>query len=304
MMEALNLLLFILVLQAARAVVLAIWMIVLLIRGGVGRMVDFLLTRFENEVEVPPYEVKLPPVERLQRDRRVHWGRYDGGSIRPENAGLLFFGPVTCVHTRLRTPVEDVPLLHTSKDDEANARREGTGEVDAYKQFKKEGVARDFLTAFSESSASARAMKEGAAEVDAYWQRVREGGKDCHAAFSEISASARAMKEGAAEVDAYWQRVREGGKDCHAAFSECSASTLAHAVIHEERVGSGSRRSARIAARSAAVEPRQSARIAAGSVAIDSSSLRCSSRRVPLATSRLNVGSHLRRSARIAARLI
>ena len=79
---------------------------------------------------------------------------------------------------------------------------------------------------------------------------------------------------------------------------------MAHAVIHEERVGSGSRRSARIAARSAAVEPRQSARIAAGSVAIDSSSLRCSSRRVPLATSRLNVGSHLRRSARIAARLI
>ncbi len=248
--------------------VLAIWMIVLLIRGGVGRMVDFLLTRFENEVEVPPYEVKLPRVDRLQRDRRVHWGRYDGGSIRPENAGLLFFGPVTCVHTRLRTPVEDVPLLHTSKDDEA------------------------------------RAMKEGAAEVDAYWQRVREGGKDCHAAFSEISASARAMKEGAAEVDAYWQRVREGGKDCHAASSECSASTLAHAVIHEERVGSGSRRSARIAARSTAVEPRQSARIAAGSVAIDSSSLRCSSRRVPLATSRLNVGSHLRRSARIAARLI
>ena len=217
MMEALNLLLFILVLQAARAVVLAIWMIVLLIRGGVGRMVDFLLTRFENEVEVPPYEVKLPPVERLQRDRRVHWGRYDGGSIRPENAGLLFFGPVTCVHTRLRTPVEDVPLLHTSKDDEA------------------------------------RAMKEGAAEVDAYWQRVREGGKDCLAAFSygvsrigrlaarvvvliislildgvarmidflqtRVTSLARAMKEGAAEVDAYWQRVREGGENCHTASS-------------------------------------------------------------------------------------
>jgi len=79
--EALNLLLAMLVLQAARAMFLAIWMIILLILGGVGRMVDFLLTRFENKVEVPPYEVKLPPVERLQHDRRVHGGRYDGESI-------------------------------------------------------------------------------------------------------------------------------------------------------------------------------------------------------------------------------
>ena len=109
-MEALNLLIAVvvamLVLQGARAMVLAIWMIVLLILGGVDRMVDFLLTCFENKVEVPLYEVKLPPVERLQCDRRVHWGCYDGGSIRPENAGLLlFFGPVTYVHMRLRTPV-------------------------------------------------------------------------------------------------------------------------------------------------------------------------------------------------------
>ena len=51
-MEALNLLLAILVLQAARAVVLVIWMIVLIIFGGVGRLVDFLLTRFENEVKL------------------------------------------------------------------------------------------------------------------------------------------------------------------------------------------------------------------------------------------------------------
>jgi hypothetical protein len=257
-MEALNLLfavvVAVLVLQGARAVVLAIWMVVLLILGGVDRMVDFLLTRFENKVEVPPYEVKLPPIERLQRDRRVHWGCYDGGSIRPENVGLLFFGPVTSVHTRLRTPVEDVPLLHTSMDEEAHAWREGKAEVAAYEQLKREGVARDFLAAFSESSASACAMKEGAAEVDAYLQRMREG-----------------------------------GKDCHAASSECSASTLAHAVIHEERVGSESRRSARIAARSAAVEPRKAARIATRSVAIDSSSPRCSSRRVPRATSCLNV---------------
>ena len=53
----LNLLLAMLVLWAARAVVLAIWMIVLLILGGVDKMVDFLLTRFENKVKVPPYEV-------------------------------------------------------------------------------------------------------------------------------------------------------------------------------------------------------------------------------------------------------
>ena len=79
--EVLNLLLAMLVLQAARAMFLAIWMIVLLILGGVGRMVDFLLTRFENEVKVPPYEVKLAPVKWLQHDRRVHWGRYDGESI-------------------------------------------------------------------------------------------------------------------------------------------------------------------------------------------------------------------------------
>jgi hypothetical protein len=142
-MEALNLLLAVLVLQAARAVVLAIWMIVLLILGGVGRMVDFLLTHFEDEVEVLPYDVKLPPVERLQRDRRVHchWGRYGGGPIRPENVGLLFFGPIAYVHTHLRTPVEYVPLLHTLMDEEAHARR------------------------------------EGAAEVDVYWQRVRKGGR-------------------------------------------------------------------------------------------------------------------------------
>ena len=38
----LNLLLAMLVLWAARAVVLAIWMIILIILGGVGRMVDFL----------------------------------------------------------------------------------------------------------------------------------------------------------------------------------------------------------------------------------------------------------------------
>ena len=239
--------------------VLAIWMIVLLILSGVGRMVDFLLTHFEDEVEVPPYDVKLPPVERLQRDRRVHchWGRYGGGPIRPENVGLPFFGPIAYVHTHLRTPVEDVPLLHTLMDEEAHTWRERKSEVAAYKQLKREGVARDFLAAFSESSASLCAMKEGAAEVDAYLQRMREG-----------------------------------GKDCHAASSECSASTLAHAVIHEERVGSESRRSARIAARSAAVEPWQSARIAARSVAIDSSSPRCSSRRVPRANSCLNVGSH------------
>ena len=96
-MEALNLLfavvVAVLVLQGARAVVLAIWMIVLLILGGVDRMVDFLLTRFENKVKVPPYEVKLPPVERLQRDRRVHWGCYDGGSIRPEMWGSCSLGP-------------------------------------------------------------------------------------------------------------------------------------------------------------------------------------------------------------------
>ena len=60
-MEAFNLLLAVvvavLVLQGACAVVLAIWMIVLLILGGVDKMVDFLLTRFENKVKVPPYEV-------------------------------------------------------------------------------------------------------------------------------------------------------------------------------------------------------------------------------------------------------
>ena len=195
----------------------------------------------------------------------------------------------------MRTPVEDVPLLHTLMDEEAHTWRERKSEVAAYKQLKREGVARDFLAAFSESSASLYAMKEGAAEVDAYLQRMREG-----------------------------------GKDCHTASFECYASTLAHTVIHEERVCSESRRSAmiaarsaaveprksariaawsaaveprksaRIAARSAAVEPRKSARIAAWSVAIDSSSPRCSSRRVP----RVNVGSHPRRSARIAARLM
>jgi hypothetical protein len=74
-------------------------------------------------------------------------------------------------------------------DEEAHAWREGKAEVAAYEQLKREGVARDFLAAFSESSASARAMKEGAAEVDAYLQRMREGGKDCHAASSECSAS-------------------------------------------------------------------------------------------------------------------
>ena len=41
------------VLRGDRAMVLAIWMIVLLILGRVDRMVDFLLTRFENKVEVP-----------------------------------------------------------------------------------------------------------------------------------------------------------------------------------------------------------------------------------------------------------
>ena len=60
-MEAFNLLLAVvvavLVLQGACAVVLAIWMIVLLILGGVDKMVDFLLTCFENKVKVPPYEV-------------------------------------------------------------------------------------------------------------------------------------------------------------------------------------------------------------------------------------------------------
>ena len=48
----LNLLLAMLVLWAARAVVLAIWMIILIILGGVGRMVDFLRTRFEKEVKL------------------------------------------------------------------------------------------------------------------------------------------------------------------------------------------------------------------------------------------------------------
>jgi uncharacterized protein (DUF58 family) len=48
----LNLLLAMLVLLAARAVVLAIWMIILIILGEVGRMVDFLWTRFENEVKL------------------------------------------------------------------------------------------------------------------------------------------------------------------------------------------------------------------------------------------------------------
>ena len=80
-MEALNLLLAMLVLQAAHSAVLAIWMIILLILDRVGRMVDFLLTRFENKVKVPPYEVKLAPIKWLQHDRRVHWGRYDGESI-------------------------------------------------------------------------------------------------------------------------------------------------------------------------------------------------------------------------------
>ena len=80
-MEALNLLLVMLVLQAACSVVLAIWMIILLILGRVGRIVDFLLTHFENKVEVPSNNVKLPPVERLQHDRRVHWGWHVGGSF-------------------------------------------------------------------------------------------------------------------------------------------------------------------------------------------------------------------------------
>jgi hypothetical protein len=80
-MEALNLLLAMLVLQAAHSAVLAIWMIILLILDRVGRMVDFLLTHFENEVEVPLYKVKVPPVERLQCDRRVHWGWHVGGSF-------------------------------------------------------------------------------------------------------------------------------------------------------------------------------------------------------------------------------
>jgi len=71
---------------------------------------------------------------------------------------------------------------------------------------------------------------------------------------------------------------------------------------YEERVGSESRQSVRVAARSAAVEPRQTAMIAAQSVAIDSSSPWCSSRRVPCATSHLNVGSHPQQSVRIAAR--
>ena len=48
----LNLLLAMLVLLAARAVVLAIWMIILIILGEVGRMVDFLWTRFEDEVKL------------------------------------------------------------------------------------------------------------------------------------------------------------------------------------------------------------------------------------------------------------
>jgi len=48
----LNLLLAMLVLWAARALVLVIWMIILIILGGVGRMVDFLRNRFENEVKL------------------------------------------------------------------------------------------------------------------------------------------------------------------------------------------------------------------------------------------------------------
>ena len=174
-------------------------------------------------------------------------------------------------------------------------------------------IARDFdVEDDNTKETRARRLSEGAAKVDAYWQRVRaeEVARMIDFLQTRLTSLARAMKEGAAEVDAYWQRVREGGKDCHAASSECSASTLAHAVIHEERVGSESRRSARIAARSAAVEPRKSARIAARSaavelrksariatwsVAIDSSSPRCSSRRVP----RVNVGSHPRQSARM-----
>ena len=83
------------VLRAIHAVVLAIWMIVLLILDGVARMIDFLQTSFENEVKLPPFEVELPPVERLQSGRRVHSEasrQYDGGFIPPENAGLCTLG--------------------------------------------------------------------------------------------------------------------------------------------------------------------------------------------------------------------
>ena len=206
---------------------LAIWRTVPLILDDVARMIvvvlrvahpvvlAILLTRFENEVELPPCEVELPPVKQRRHfhNRRRHFQSY--------------------------------PRVQVNMDEETRARirREKTAKVDAYWQcVRAEEVERNFLAAFSECSASARAMKEGAAEVDAYLQRVREGGEDCLAAFSDgvsrigrlaaravvlivplildgvarmidflqtrVTSLARAMKEGEAEVDAYLQLLR------------------------------------------------------------------------------------------------
>ena len=206
---------------------LAIWRTVPLILDDVARMIvvvlrvahpvvlAILLTRFENEVELPPCEVELPPVEQRRHfhNRRRHFQSY----------------------RRVQVNMDE--------ETRARIRREKAAKVDAYWQcVRAEEVERDCLAAFSECSASARAMKEGAAEVDAYLQRVREGGKDCLAAFSDgvsrigrlaarfvvlivplildgvarvidflqtrVTSLARAMKKGAAEVDAYLKLLR------------------------------------------------------------------------------------------------
>jgi hypothetical protein len=103
------------------------------------------------------------------------------------------------------------------------------------------------------------------------------------------------MKEGATEVDLHTGSVWERGGGIATLPPPSVLRVHWHKPSFMKRgltLNSESRRSARIATRSAAVEPRQSARIAARSVAIDSSSPRCSSRRVPRANSCLNVGSH------------
>jgi hypothetical protein len=164
-MEALNLLLATLALWAARAVVLAIWMIVLIILCRVGRMVDFLLLRTRSKCHRTKSNFLPSNGCSMIGGLRMLWARH----LRSQASAHSRGGCSTAAHF--------------------DARREGAAEADAYKQLKREKVARDFLAVFSESYASARVMKEEAAEVDAYWQRVREEGKDCHTASSECSAS-------------------------------------------------------------------------------------------------------------------
>jgi hypothetical protein len=109
-------------------VVLVIWMIILLIHDRVSRMIDSLLTHFENKV-------KLPPIKWWERNRMIHWDAswwYNGGLIQLDNAGLMTLGPITSVQLHLCTPAKDVQLLHTLRDDNVCAMNEGAAELASY----------------------------------------------------------------------------------------------------------------------------------------------------------------------------